>query len=371
MCQAPPLPVRACPKCGRTMDLKEWPFELLGQTRYRRVLACPDRRCPSMVPASTYRIEPDPTRPRGAHLHGLVMNRRTKKTRMPPPLDDERRRLAEEVGVPLVEWYVRCKLTRDDYRVVGGKEEALGLGFLLATLLAGSDISPEDYPLRLICKLTWTLHRGSMFAQSYRHRQRGVPTRAVSTSPEPGSDNDDPVGLIDRREPNPAQIAAANDLQEALARRLPQRSAEVLEMLAEGLDRGAIATRLHVTPCAVKGRHQLIAREARALLSGKPSSVPRVDRTSDRPSAPFEPTDLQERILAALDGKAMNATALARALGWQDKCALYAYHRDGEKFRYGDRGGLKELALRGLVRRHHVCGFFRPDAPPAELATCV
>jgi hypothetical protein len=69
----------------------------------------------------------------------------------------------------------------------------------------------------------------------------------------------------------------------------------------------------------------------------------------------FIPTDLQERILEALNGKALTLDALAEKLD-HERSSL---HRDG----------LKELMRRGLVRNNRRAGgYYRPDAPPPKYA---
>jgi hypothetical protein len=70
---------------------------------------------------------------------------------------------------------------------------------------------------------------------------------------------------------------------------------------------------------------------------------------------PFLPTELQERILAALDRKALTLDALALKLD-VDRGNL---HRDG----------IKELKKHGLIDNHRRAGgYYRPDAPPPKLA---
>jgi hypothetical protein len=70
---------------------------------------------------------------------------------------------------------------------------------------------------------------------------------------------------------------------------------------------------------------------------------------------PFVPTAFQERILAALNKKAMKADALQSAL-WVDRKRLY-------------REGLNPLMQAGLVRNNRrVGGYYRPDAPPPKYA---
>lgn len=68
---------------------------------------------------------------------------------------------------------------------------------------------------------------------------------------------------------------------------------------------------------------------------------------------PFVPSPFQAGILKVLDGKAMRTDALGAAVG--DRSRLF---KDN---------GIAELREKGLVAHHPRLGFFRPDAPPAEL----
>ena len=88
------------------------------------------------------------------------------------------------------------------------------------------------------------------------------------------------------------------------------------------------------------------------LFEGHPDNTP---KTPARPGKlPFVPNAYQRGILEALDGKAMRAKALGRELG-------------DERRLYRDKGGIKELEEEELVRHHERLGYYRPDAPPAEL----
>jgi hypothetical protein len=69
--------------------------------------------------------------------------------------------------------------------------------------------------------------------------------------------------------------------------------------------------------------------------------------------SPERLTDLQERILDALAGKALRTDALAH----KADCDR------GQMFR---KGGLKELRECGLVAHHKDHGFYRPDDPPPD-----
>lgn len=73
-----------------------------------------------------------------------------------------------------------------------------------------------------------------------------------------------------------------------------------------------------------------------------------------QPPSPFVPTPFQAGILEALDGVAMRTDALAAKIG--DRRRLFRHP-----------GGLKELQENGLVDKHDRLGYYRPDAPPAEL----
>jgi len=66
----------------------------------------------------------------------------------------------------------------------------------------------------------------------------------------------------------------------------------------------------------------------------------------------FVPTPLQERILAALDGRALQTKALAKA----SAC---------EETKLFKPGGVSELKEVGLVAHKDGVGYFRPDKPPA------
>lgn len=68
----------------------------------------------------------------------------------------------------------------------------------------------------------------------------------------------------------------------------------------------------------------------------------------------FIPNPFQQAILDALEGKALRTDALGAAVG--DRARLYRPN------------GLRELRDHGLVAHHERLGFFRPDAPPDELA---
>jgi hypothetical protein len=70
---------------------------------------------------------------------------------------------------------------------------------------------------------------------------------------------------------------------------------------------------------------------------------------------PYIPTQLQERVLRALDGKALTLDSLHRALK-TDRKRLHHY-------------GLKPLMQAGCVKNNRrVGGYYRPDAPPPKYA---
>jgi hypothetical protein len=70
---------------------------------------------------------------------------------------------------------------------------------------------------------------------------------------------------------------------------------------------------------------------------------------------PFIPTELQEAILQALDGKALTLDALVAKLA-VDRSNL-------------NRSGVKELKARGrIANNRRVGGYYRPDAPPPKYA---
>jgi hypothetical protein len=71
--------------------------------------------------------------------------------------------------------------------------------------------------------------------------------------------------------------------------------------------------------------------------------------------ARFEPNEFQLDILGALEGRILTTDALAAAVK-EDRRRLYK------------PGGLKELVEQGWVKNRPREGYYRPDAPPAELA---
>lgn len=75
---------------------------------------------------------------------------------------------------------------------------------------------------------------------------------------------------------------------------------------------------------------------------------------STRPEDVFVPSHMQRGILDALNGKALRTDALASKVGSRSRI----FRRDG----------IHELRHAGLVSHHKRIGYFRPDAPPPELA---
>jgi hypothetical protein len=103
----------------------------------------------------------------------------------------------------------------------------------------------------------------------------------------------------------------------------------------------------------------LLVRSTPALWEGLPagaaSTASAAAVASVEPRVPFIPSELQEAILAALNGKALTLDALTLKLH-VDRSTL---HRDG----------IKELRAQGLIDNHRrVGGYFRPDAPPPKYA---
>jgi len=82
--------------------------------------------------------------------------------------------------------------------------------------------------------------------------------------------------------------------------------------------------------------------------------IPEVKRTGSESSIPFVATPFQRGILDALAHKALRTDDLAGEVG--DRRRLFK------------NGGIKELMEQGLVAHHKRLGYYRPDAPPPELA---
>jgi hypothetical protein len=106
----------------------------------------------------------------------------------------------------------------------------------------------------------------------------------------------------------------------------------------------------------VAGRKKPLRFNAPRLRVATPPADPG-GREGDPPPAGEEPssdlTELQLKILAALEGKALRTDALAHRCGCDS----------GRLFR--KKGALPDLRRLGMVdHSHHLGGFFRPDAPP-------
>ena len=89
------------------------------------------------------------------------------------------------------------------------------------------------------------------------------------------------------------------------------------------------------------------------VASGSPFAAKPVAESEDD-WQPFTPTPFQKGILKALEGKALRTDALGAAVG--DRSRLFR------------KGGLNELKERGLVEHNQSAGYYRPDAPPPNMA---
>ncbi len=88
----------------------------------------------------------------------------------------------------------------------------------------------------------------------------------------------------------------------------------------------------------------------------RPAAVSAAGATPKGPQDVWIPTDYQAAILEALEFRALHTDALVAAVG-------------GDRRRLFRRpGGIHELRDHGLVALHRQLGYYRPDAPPAELA---
>lgn len=81
----------------------------------------------------------------------------------------------------------------------------------------------------------------------------------------------------------------------------------------------------------------------------------RLDVAGGKGPPPFVPTAFQKGILHALQGRALRSDSLGEAV--RDRRRLFRHP-----------GGLEELRAQGLVSHHPRLGYYRPDAPPPELA---
>jgi len=86
--------------------------------------------------------------------------------------------------------------------------------------------------------------------------------------------------------------------------------------------------------------------------------VPAIPTRAQQLADAFVPTPLQQEILNALEGKALRTDALANKLG-VERSRLFQK----------PKGGIMELKKEGFVESHPRLGYFRPDAPPPELAS--
>ncbi len=99
------------------------------------------------------------------------------------------------------------------------------------------------------------------------------------------------------------------------------------------------------------------------LLREQPGMVPpvakllkKLDPAAELPEPEaFIPNDIQDAILAALDGKAMRTDQLVSKVGC-DRRAIFR-----------KPGGVQELKDQGLVNTHARLGYYRTDAPPPNL----
>lgn len=104
-----------------------------------------------------------------------------------------------------------------------------------------------------------------------------------------------------------------------------------------------------------------LAASLRAMIAANRAMADALERMLpkpvEKPAPVFVPTDLQQRILDALAGKALRTDAL-----WQ-RCDC------NRRSLFNDPGGLPELQEQGLVAHHARTGYYRPDCPPPELRT--
>lgn len=84
------------------------------------------------------------------------------------------------------------------------------------------------------------------------------------------------------------------------------------------------------------------------------SPAPPAPPAAEAPEPVWVPSAFQKAILAALAGKALKMTLLGAAVA--------------DARRLKDSRALPELVERGLVELHPRLGYYRPDAPPPELA---
>jgi hypothetical protein len=96
-------------------------------------------------------------------------------------------------------------------------------------------------------------------------------------------------------------------------------------------------------------------RRTLRALSSRSDAMADNNASATAPNAKFVPNKRQSRILAALNGQALTTDDLAKSANC-DRRTLFR------------KGGIKGLRGAGLVDHRHGVGFYRPDAPPAELA---
>jgi len=151
--------------------------------------------------------------------------------------------------------------------------------------------------------------------------------------------------LYFRRHPDPSP-GEAKDVEDCTAAlRAITQHGDAVTAYAEGagIPSGPLALFVRTLDFSlIPGALEVLCR-ARAKVSAR----------ADDP--PFIPNELQERILAALDQKALTLDALVIKLK-VDRKTLCTY-------------GLNELKAHGLVHNNQrVGGYYRPDAPPPKYA---
>lgn len=86
----------------------------------------------------------------------------------------------------------------------------------------------------------------------------------------------------------------------------------------------------------------------------RPVCLPLVAMATSVPPTPFEPNEMQDAILEALDGKALRTDDLAAKAGYERRRL------------FKKPGGLAQLQEQGLVANDPARGYYRPDAPPPD-----
>lgn len=142
---------------------------------------------------------------------------------------------------------------------------------------------------------------------------------------------------------DPGRIQARLTLERIRAVRLVEARFGVLEAAGGVIPSAVVAAPLPVSPVVSPA-----AEQERAAISTLSPLPPDAD-------LPFLPSELQERILEALQYKALTLDALAAKL----QVERSALHRDG----------IKELKRRGLIANNRRAGgYYRPDVPPPKYA---